>query len=51
LMKEWLRIIRSFLRNGQQNASLFFDELTRIRQRDWESEGDEDYGGLLSFFV
>jgi hypothetical protein len=56
LMKEWLRFIRGFLKRGEQSATLFLDELMKIRLRNWQAEmeggGDRDDhdDGLLGFF-
>ncbi|KAF8629187.1 hypothetical protein AX17_005772 [Amanita inopinata Kibby_2008] len=54
LVKHWLRHIRSFLKKGDEGATMFWDELMKIRLQTWQHEvesdtlGDEE--GLLGFF-
>jgi hypothetical protein len=53
LMKDWLDHIKSFLRDGNQVPTHFWDELMKMRGRMSHSEGpanDEDPNGLLAFF-
>lgn len=57
LMKEWVRHIRTFLKKGEQSATIFLDELMKIRMRNWQTEMagnaeqvDEADDGLIGFF-
>jgi len=55
LMKEWFRMIKVFMKSGQQDAAVFLDELMRIRLRNWQAEmqgnaAAEDQDGVLGFF-
>jgi len=55
LMKEWFKMIKVFMKNGQQDAAIFLDELMRIRLRNWQSEMQgnaiaDDQDGVLGFF-
>lgn len=53
LVKQWLKHIRGFLRKSD-GATLFWDELMKIRLQTWqqevESDTAEDQEGLLGFF-
>ncbi|KAI0344514.1 hypothetical protein BDW22DRAFT_1056994 [Trametopsis cervina] len=53
LVKEWLRLIRDMLRKGEDQPTLFWDKLMKIRmgKRAGEEEGGRvSPGGLLGFF-
>ncbi|KAF9467338.1 fungal-specific transcription factor domain-containing protein [Collybia nuda] len=55
IVKQWLKHIRGFLKNNDdQQPTLFWDELMRIRLQTWQQEngGDnlDDQEGLLGFF-
>ena len=53
LMKEWIKMIKVFMRNGQQDASVFLDELMKIRLRNWQAEMQGNTttdDGVLGFF-
>lgn len=55
LMKEWFKMIKVFMKNGQQDATVFLDELMKIRLRNWQAEMQgnasmEDQDGVLGFF-
>ena len=56
LMKEWFKMIKVFMRNGQQDATVFLDELMKIRLRNWQAEmqgnaaATDDQDGVLGFF-
>lgn len=55
LMKEWFKMIKVFMKSGQQDAAVFLDELMRIRLRNWQAEmqgnaAAEDQDGVLGFF-
>ena len=55
LMKEWFKVIKALMKNGQQDATIFLDELMRIRLRNWQAEMQgnappEDQEGVLGFF-
>jgi len=55
LMKEWIKMIKVFMGNGQQDAAVFLDELMKIRLRNWQAEMQgsattDDRGGFLGFF-
>ena len=55
LMKEWFKHIRGFLRSGEQGPTLFWDELMKIRMRNWQASQTEGGGivdntGLLGWF-
>lgn len=55
LMKEWFKMIKVFMKNGQQDATVFLDELMRIRLRNWQAEmqgnaAADDQDGVLGFF-
>ena len=53
LMKEWIKMIKVFMKSGQQDASVFLEELMKIRLRNWQAEmqghttADD---GVLGFF-
>ena len=56
LMKEWIKMIKVFMKNGQQDATVFLDELMKIRLRNWHAEmqgnaaATDDQDGVLGFF-
>ena len=56
LMKEWFKMIKVFMKNGQQDATIFLDELMKIRLRNWHAEMQgnatttDDQDGVLGFF-
>jgi len=53
LMKEWIKMIKVFMKNGQQDASVFLDELMKIRLRNWQAEMQGNTttdDGVLGFF-
>jgi len=53
LMKEWIKMIKVFMKNGQQDASVFLDELMKIRLRNWQAEMQGNVttdDGVLGFF-
>ena len=55
LMKEWFKMIKVFMKKGQQDAMIFLDELMKIRLRNWQADmqGDptaDDQDGVLGFF-
>lgn len=55
LMKEWFKMIKVLMKNGQQDATIFLDELMRIRLRNWQAEMQgnvpaDDQDGVLGFF-
>ena len=55
LMKEWFKMIKVFMKNGQQDATIFLDELMKIRLRNWQAEMQgngtaDDQDGVLGFF-
>lgn len=53
LAKQWFRHIRSFLNASDQGATMFWDELIKIRLRSWQVDrenGVDDSEGVLSFF-
>jgi len=55
LMREWFKMIKVFMKNGQQDATIILDELMKIRLRNWQAEmqGDattDDQDGVLGFF-
>ena len=55
LMKEWFKMIKVLMKNGQQDATIFMDELMRLRLRNWQTEMQggptvDDQDGVLGFF-
>ena len=55
LMKEWFKMIKVFMKNGQHDATIFLDELMKIRLRNWQAEMQgnstaDDQDGVLGFF-
>ncbi|PFH52062.1 hypothetical protein AMATHDRAFT_57836 [Amanita thiersii Skay4041] len=54
LVKHWLKHIRNFLKKGDGGATLFWDELMKIRLQTWQHEIEtdrlEEEDGLLGFF-
>ncbi|KAF7321496.1 Fungal-trans domain-containing protein [Mycena kentingensis (nom. inval.)] len=57
VVKRWLRRIRTFLAEGDNNdneATIFWDDLMKLRLQSWQLELDSDGGGdddgLLGFF-
>lgn len=55
LAKQWFRHIRSFLSASDQGATMFWDELIKVRLQTWQIErennpDDGGGGGVLSFF-
>ena len=55
LMKEWFKMIKVFMKNGQQDATIFLDELMKIRLRNWQADmqgngAADDQDGVLGFF-
>jgi len=56
LMREWIKMIKVFMRSGQQDAAIFLDELMKIRLRNWQAEMQgnttitDDQEGVLGFF-
>jgi len=55
LMKEWFKTIKVLMKDGQQDATIFMEELMRIRLRNWQEEMQgnataEDQDGVLGFF-
>jgi len=55
LMKEWFKMIKVFMKGGQQDATIFLDELMKIRLRNWQAEMQgngtaDDQDGVLGFF-
>jgi hypothetical protein len=55
LMKEWFKMIKVFMKGGQQDATVFLDELMKIRLRNWQAEMQgngtaDDQDGVLGFF-
>ncbi|KAF9020462.1 hypothetical protein BDZ89DRAFT_1072206 [Hymenopellis radicata] len=53
LAKQWFRHIRSFLTSSDQGATMFWDELIKIRLQSWQVDREnnlDDSEGVLSFF-
>ncbi|KAF7306857.1 Fungal-trans domain-containing protein [Mycena indigotica] len=54
IMKRWLRRIRTFLVEGDNQTTVFWDELMKLRLQNWQAEFELDGGGdddgLLGFF-
>ncbi|KAJ7072512.1 hypothetical protein C8F01DRAFT_1299413 [Mycena amicta] len=54
IVKRWLRRVRTFLAEGDNQSTVFWDELMKIRLQSWqvefESDGGGDDDGLLGFF-
>jgi hypothetical protein len=55
LVKQWLKHIRGFLKKSDdQQPTLFWDELMKMRLQTWQQEVDgdsaDDQEGLLGFF-
>ena len=50
LMKEWLRLIREHLRKGEEEPTLFWDQMMKIHMRNRNS-GRSSPNGLLGFFA
>ncbi|KAK0486063.1 fungal-specific transcription factor domain-containing protein [Armillaria novae-zelandiae] len=49
LAKQWFKHIRKFLSQSNQDATVFWDELIKVRLQAWQIE-PEDSEGLLAFF-
>ncbi|KAG7449593.1 uncharacterized protein BT62DRAFT_962970 [Guyanagaster necrorhizus] len=53
LAKQWFKHIRKFLSQNNQDATMFWDELIKVRLQAWQFEREtypEDSEGLLAFF-
>jgi len=55
LMKEWFKMIKVLMKDGQQDATIILDELMKIRLRNWQAEMQggattDDQDGVLGFF-
>ncbi|KAK0212589.1 fungal-specific transcription factor domain-containing protein [Desarmillaria ectypa] len=53
LVKQWFKHIRKFLGQNNQDATVFWDELIKVRLQAWQNEREtypEDSEGLLAFF-
>ncbi|KAJ6511938.1 fungal-specific transcription factor domain-containing protein [Mycena vitilis] len=55
MVKRWFRRIHEFLEKGDEESTLFWDELMKIRLQTWQLEyeaegGVDDQDGLLAFF-
>jgi len=54
-MREWFKMIKVFMKNGQQDATIILDELMKIRLRNWQAEMQgnattDDQDGVLGLF-
>ena len=55
LMRDWFKMIKVLMKNGQQDTTTFMDELMRFRLRNWQTgvQGGstvEDRNGILRLF-
>ena len=55
LMREWFKMIKVFMKKGQQDATIILDELMKIRLRNWQAEMQgnattDDQDGVLGLF-
>nr|GAT57723.1 predicted protein [Mycena chlorophos] len=54
IVKRWLKRIHTFLADGDQQSTVYWDELMKIKLQNWQYEFESDAGsdddGLLGFF-